>query len=114
MKGSNSTNAAARTRIAALKQFVIDDPADDFSRYALALELEKTGSVKDAIAHLEHVVQRNPGYLAAYYQLGKNFEAQQEIGRAAAAYARGIEIAKQQSNTKTLNELRSALDLLDI
>ncbi len=100
-------------RIETLKQYLADDPTDDFSQYALALEFEKLGNIADAISNLEQILKRNPNYLASYYQLGKFYESEKDSSKATSAYERGMEIALKQNNQKTLNELRSALELLD-
>jgi tetratricopeptide (TPR) repeat protein len=103
----------SNSRIEMLKEFLAADPADDFSEYALALEFEKTGNRKDALTHLEIILYRNPSYLAAYYQSGRMYEAEKNFNSAASMYEKGIEIARQQGNTKRMNELRTALEMLD-
>jgi len=105
--------ADSNSRIETLKQFLASDPSDDFSEYALALEFEKTGLRKDAISHFENILKRNPSYLAAYYQAGRVYEAEKNFSKAAALYEKGMEIARQQGNTKTLNELRTAFEMMD-
>jgi len=103
----------SNSRIEMLQQFLANDPRDDFSEYALALEFEKQGNRKNALFHLENILSRNPEYLAAYYQSGKLNEAEKDFKSAAKMYTMGMEVAVRQKNLKTLNELRSALDLLD-
>ena len=103
----------SNSRIEQLKEFLANDPADDFSEYALALEFEKTGSRKEALSHFENILKRNPSYLAVYYQAGRMYEAERDFANASAMYEKGIEVAAQQGNTKTLNELRTALELMD-
>lgn len=100
-------------RIEMLQRYLADDPTDDFSEYALALEFEKAGKRDEAIAHLEQVLKRNPDYLAAYFQCGKLYEAENEPVKAAACYEEGMVVAQKQGNTKTLNELRSASEMMD-
>lgn len=98
-------------RIEMLRQYLKEDQADDFIEYALALELEKTGNRKEAILHLEQILLRNPDYLAAYYQCGKFYEADNEPIKAMACYEKGMVVAKNQGNIKTLNELRTAYEM---
>jgi tetratricopeptide (TPR) repeat protein len=113
MSESNSQANAAALRMEMLKKYLAEDPADDFSEYALALEYEKSGNYKEALFHLEEIIRRNPDYLAAYYQCGRFYESEKEFEKAMAAYQKGMETALKQGNTKTLNELRSALELMD-
>ena len=96
-----------------LKQFLASDPSDDFSEYALALEFVQTRLKKEAIAHFENILKRNPSYLAAYYQAGRAYEAEKNFKKAAELYEKGMAVAKEQGNTKTLNELRSAFEMMD-
>jgi len=103
----------SNSRIEMLKEFLVNDSADDFSEYALALEFEKTGSRKEALSHFENILKRNPAYLAVYYQAGRMYEAEHDLSNATSMYEKGIEVAAQQGNTKTLNELRTALDMMD-
>src|SRR5688572_8173157 len=105
----NETNS----RIKSLLEFLAADPADDFSEYALALELEKEGKPKEAIFHLEKILDRNPSYLAAYYHAGRIYEAEKKFSTAASIYQKGILIARQQGNVKMMNELRTAFEMLD-
>jgi tetratricopeptide (TPR) repeat protein len=100
-------------RIELLKHFLEEDPGDHFSLYALALEYAKINRVGEAIVLLEQLLDLDPAYLAAYYQLGKLFELQRNIERAFGVFSKGMEVARQQKNQKTLNELQSALELLD-
>jgi len=102
----------SNSRIEKLKEFLANDPADDFSEYALALEFEKSGNRKEALSHFENILKRNPSYLAVYYQAGRMYEAEGDLRKATSMYEKGIEVAGQQGNTKTLNELRTALDLM--
>jgi len=96
-----------------LKQFLTSDPSDDFSEYALALEYEKAGDRKSALSHFENILNRNPSYLAVYYQAGRIYEAEKDFRKAATIYEKGIDVARHQGNTKTLNELRTALEMMD-
>ena len=100
-------------RIEMLKQFLSEDPQDDFSQYALALELEKAGKSSDAIVHLEQIISRNPEYLAAYYQLGNLLGKLQNPDKAITIFQQGMSIAVRQKNLKTMNELQSAIEMLD-
>ena len=100
-------------RIEILKQYLAEDPGDDFSQYALALELQQNGEYQNALYHFEKLLTRNSDYLAAYYQCGKLYESEKDFSNAARLYQKGIEVALQQNNIKTLNELRSAMEMLD-
>jgi tetratricopeptide (TPR) repeat protein len=106
-------NDTSKSRINILKQYISEDPTDSFSQYALALEYAKAGSNDEAISVLSELLKGDSNYLPAYYQIGKLYEQTHSIDRAKTAYEKGIVVAQQQKNTKTLNELRSALDSLE-
>jgi len=101
------------TRLEQLQQMLLQEPNDEFLQYAIALEYFSGGEIQKAIDGLEKIIANNKNYLAAYYQLGKCYAAQNKVGEAKAAYEKGITIAQQQNNNKTLNELREAIFLLE-
>ena len=65
--------------IKALLGFLEEDPSDTFSRYALALEYLKADQPEDGMQQLQQLLNSQPDYLAAYYQLGKILEEKGEI-----------------------------------
>jgi tetratricopeptide (TPR) repeat protein len=105
-------NSSHSNRIEILKSYLGEDPDDSFSNYALALEYMKINEDKLASGILEKILQRDEQYLAAYYQLGKIYEKISGKDEAASLYLKGIQIARQQKNQRTANELQSAYDSL--
>jgi tetratricopeptide (TPR) repeat protein len=94
-------------RIQQLLQFLTEDPEDEFTHYALALEYLKVDVTK-AKAEFENLLVKHPSYLPTYYpaahlliELGQQEEAEQ-------LFLKGIELAKTQGNNKTRLELQSA------
>jgi len=102
-----------KTRKEMLEEFVAEDAGDSFSRYALALELEKEGLTSDAVAHLYEVTVRDPDYVAAYYHLGRLLVRQGKPEDARATYQRGLEAAAKAKDQRTLAEIQEAIDSLD-
>jgi predicted Zn-dependent protease len=102
-----------KTRREILEEFVVQEPGDSFSRYALALELEKEGRPTDGIPHLEEVVLRDPTYIPAYYQLGRLLGRAGRIEEARTAYSNGLKISLAAGDQKTSSEIQEALNLLD-
>src|SRR5437660_1421100 len=103
----------SKSRIDLLKEYLAADPSDSFSRYALALEYAKEGRAGEATKLLEDLISQNRDYLAGYYQLGKLYEAGGDISLAIETYKKGMEIAGEQKDIKTKNELQSALDMIE-
>lgn len=98
-------------RLEQLRQFIHDDPNDPFNYYALALEYAKS-DVETAITQFRDLMLKYPDYLPAYYQAGNLFEAMGNREQAVAVLEKGIALAKQQQQYKTLRELQSVLDEL--
>jgi tetratricopeptide (TPR) repeat protein len=102
----------ADSRIAALLDFLREDPDDIFSRYALALEYIKAGNHELAFEQMTLIRRDHPDYLPNYYHFGKLYEATGKPEVAIELYTKGMEIARQQDNFQTLRELQSALQEL--
>jgi tetratricopeptide (TPR) repeat protein len=101
------------TRIQTLEEFVARDPGDSFSRYALALELEKAGQELESVAHLREVILRDPSYIAAFYHLGRLLARQGKIDDARAIYNQGLNAGKTAGDERTRSEIQQALEMLD-
>ena|SRR5688572_10956248 len=102
-----------KDRIKQLEKFIVDDPADPFNHYALALEYSNTDEQK-AIFIFQHLIASASDYLPAYYQLAKLYERTGQKDNAIKTFNAGISIAKMQKDIKTLRELSSALDELQM
>src|SRR5262245_1057798 len=98
------------SRIEKLKTFLNADPSDSFSRYALALEYVKVDQIDDALQAFETVRDKDPNYVATYYQLGQLY---QKIGRrheAEKTFRTGITVAAKAGDSHTQSELEGALE----
>lgn len=96
-------------RLAALQEFLRDDPADPFTRFALAREYLKLGDADEALAVFEALVRDRPDYVGTYYHLGKLYA---EIGRradAAATFRAGAAEATRTGDAHARAELQAAL-----
>lgn len=93
-------------RIALLEGFLKEDPHDPFNSYALALEYIKIDSQK-AKEIFESLLSSNPDYLPTYYSFAQLLIDLNDP-HAQTVFKQGIEIARQQNNLKTLNELTSS------
>ena len=102
-----------KTRRQMLEEFVAQDPDDSFSRYALALELEKEGRELEAIPQFQELIARDPNYVAAYYHLGRVLARLGQIEDARTIYRIGLDAASAANDQKTRSEIQEALDMLD-
>lgn len=96
-------------RFQQIQEMLKNEPYDSFLNYALALEYAKINNLKEAIDLIEAVLLRDENYLGAYYQLGSYYEQVGQYKNAIAVYKKGVVIAQQQQNRKTLGELNEAL-----
>ncbi len=85
------------------------EPNDVFLNYALSQELMGVADYTNANLQLQKTLQLDENYLACYYQLGQVNEKLNNIPQAIEFYKKGITIATQQNNKKTLAELSDAL-----
>jgi Tfp pilus assembly protein PilF len=99
-------------RIEKLKEFLLQDPHDAFSKHALALEYIKLGDDPSARRLFEEILDRDPGYTGTYYHLGRLLERTGETAQALAWYRQGMTAARSAGETRTYNELRAAYEEL--
>ena len=102
-----------KSRREMLEEFLAADPADLFSRYALALELEKEQRRPEAIAELREVIRREVGYVAAYFHLGRMLAREGRTEEARAVYHAGLDVAAKAGDRRTRDEIQEAIASLD-
>ena len=102
-----------KTRRETLEEFIAQDPNDSFSRYALALQLEKDGKKQEAVPQLQEVILRDPSYVAAYYHLGRLLAQTGHIEEARDAYRRGLDAAIAAGDQRARSEIQEALEMLE-
>jgi len=108
-----TVNNTVNDRLAQMLQFLEQDPNDSFARYAVALEYASRKQPVQAIATLVELRQRDPEYVALYYQLGGLYAAAERIEDAEETYRTGITVALRQNDRHTAAELEAAIDELD-
>ena len=97
-----------KSRIESLIEYYHDDPVDNFTIYALALEYIKLYDFDLALEYFLKLKALNPEYLPMYYHLGKLYETLKDSDLAAQTYIEGLRIAVKQKNTHTQTELKEA------
>jgi tetratricopeptide (TPR) repeat protein len=100
-------------RLEQLQQMLEQEPNDEFLQYAIAIEYFSSQNFEKALSCLKDIIHNKPNYLAVYYQTGKCYEELKQFEEAKSIYAKGIDVAQKQNKTKTLNELKEALFLLE-
>ena len=99
-------------RIEKLKEFLINNPDDDFVQHALALEFIKIGDDREARTLFEKILSRNPSYIGSYYHYAKLLERAGEKEKALEWYELGMQAAKRAGEQHAYNELQAALEEL--
>lgn len=101
-------------RIDHLQSLIVNNPNDTFALFALAKEYEKLTDWKMAAQVFENLLVIDEKYLGAYYHLAKTYEQLLEVTKALNIYERGIILAQQLGEHKTLSELKNAKMNLEI
>jgi hypothetical protein len=92
---------------------VAEDPTDLLARYLLGKECLGAGLLDEAIANLEHYVERHAGDRgAAYGALASAFERAGRTPEARDALRRGVENANQHRHRQLAEDLAAELDRL--
>ena len=99
-------------RIETLQNLLKENPADEFTKYALALEYVSISDTANAEKYMKDLLMNSPNYLAVYYQYGKLLEDKGEIDEARKIYNQGLFVAASQNDLHTKAELQDALDNL--
>jgi tetratricopeptide (TPR) repeat protein len=97
------------TRIEILEQLLIQNPANVFVRYGLAMEHVKAGDFPRAVGEFEAILTTDPAYGAAYFHGGQTLEKLGRLDDARDYYRRGIAAV---SDAHARSELQAALDIL--
>ncbi|MDP4200990.1 MAG: tetratricopeptide repeat protein [Bacteroidota bacterium] len=101
------------TRLAALQQFLKQDPNDSFTRYAIGLEYAKEKNFAEAIRTLEELRSLDANYIPTYYMLGSYYRELGQNEQAGLVYRDGIAKARAARDLHAASELDAALDELE-
>jgi len=97
-------------RIEKLKEFLRDNPRDNFVQHALALEYIKVGDDVKARNLFEEILKRDPTYVGSYYHLAKLLERAGDTSAAIKWYEEGMNAAREAGDHHAYNELQAAHD----
>lgn len=96
-------------RLDALREMLEDDPADAFTRYALAMELKGLGRAAEALPEFERLVADAPDYVATYYQYARALQSVGRVDEAIAMARRGVSVAAAASDDHSRDELEDLI-----
>jgi Tfp pilus assembly protein PilF len=99
-----------KSRLEQFKEFVEMDPADTFSRYALAMEYMSVNQFDDAVSHFREVLKLDPTYSAAYFQAAIASRKSGSNDQAIDFLTRGIEAAEKKGDWHARDEMKAVLE----
>ena len=82
-------------------------------RYSLGNEYLKIGDAPTAVRHLQHAVQHDRDYSAAWKLLGKALTEAGDKDAAKTAYRAGIEVAERKGDKQAAKEMQVFLKRLE-
>jgi Tfp pilus assembly protein PilF len=94
-------------RIQQLLQFIQNEPDEPFNVYALAMEYLSTNPAQ-AQHYFEKLLNEHPQYLPTYYHAAQLYANIGDRTKASMYYDFGMQLARQQNNQKTFDELQRA------
>lgn len=94
-------------RIQQLLQFVQEEPNQPFNVYALAMEYIQDDPGQ-AQLYFEKLLLEHPQYLPTYYHVAQLYADQGNRQKATMYYDFGLQLAREQGNQKTFDELQRA------
>ena len=97
-------------RIEKIKEFLKDNPTDNFLRHALALEYIKIGDDLTARNLFEAILTEDSNYIGSYYHLAKLLEKLEQTQLAIDWYEKGMAAAKLAKDQHAYNELQAAYE----
>ncbi len=97
------------SRIETLLQYLVEDPDDPFTQFALAQEYARCGDSERALGYYQALRSRQPDYVGTYYHLGKLLEQAGQLERALEVYREGIAVAGRVGDGHARAELQDAL-----
>jgi predicted Zn-dependent protease len=97
------------TRRQKIEAMLVEEPQDQFLRYALANEMQKDGEHEAALGLLRGLMQERPPHVASYFRAGQLLASLHRIDEARAALREGIEAARQEGNAHAAGEMSEFL-----
>ena len=99
----------APSRREKIEAMLVDDPADQFLRYSLAMELEKEGQHDRSLAEFGGLMSAAPAYVPAFFMAAQQLARLNRVAEARTALRDGIEHARSAGNTHAAGEMSEFL-----
>jgi Tfp pilus assembly protein PilF len=96
-------------RVSMLKEFLTANPKDSFTRYGLAMEYARQGSLETALEEFRTVLKNDPDYIAAYQMAGQMLMKAGRMEDARHVLEDGIASAIRTGNSHARAEMEGML-----
>jgi thioredoxin-like negative regulator of GroEL len=100
------------TRREKIEALLADEPEDQFLRYTLALELEKTGENDRSLELLAGLTRDAAPYVPAFFMAGQQLAQLQRVNEARTFLRDGIEAARTAGDSHAAGEMSEFLTSL--
>lgn len=100
------------SRLDALREMLQDDPADAFTRYAVAMELLSQGQAAEAEQELATTARQSPEYVPTWFHWGKTLNALGKTAEALEVLKKGAGIAKAAGEDDAAREIEELIETL--
>ena len=91
---------------------LVHDPVNAFARYSLAMELLNLGRGAESVTEFRALLAAHPDYTYGYFHGGRALESLGLEDEARQLYHDGLAASRLKGDTKALNEIQAALDIL--
>ncbi len=92
-----------------IEAMLVDDPADTFLRYSLAMELDKESDNDRSLTLLEELTKDPTPYVPAFFMAGQQLVRLDRVNEARAFLRDGIEEARKQGDAHAAGEMSEFL-----
>ncbi len=92
-----------------IEALLATDPADQFLRYSLAMELDKEGEHERSLGQFDELMRDDPPYVPAFFMVAQQLARLSRIAEARTALREGIEHARKAGNSHAAGEMSEFL-----
>lgn len=97
------------TRREKIEQMLLDEPADTFLRYSLAMELDKEGEHDTSLARLAELTGDETPYVPAFFMAAQQLARLDRVNESRDYLRNGIEEARRQGDAHAAGEMSEFL-----
>lgn len=96
-----------------LEDFLVQNPADSFARYGLAMDYANAGEIERGLSEFARLLEINPDYVAAYQMSAQTLVKAGRSTEAQPLLEKGIACAQRTGNQHAASEMQAMLDEIE-